>query len=418
MKKILWFSNCIQSHGANKASGSWLFSMARLLVSTGDIHLINITKSRTGNTQDIEHNTINEHFEEYILPNWKSGKNGLPSDENCNRIKELCISISPNIIHVWGVENYFCTLIPTFYLTTPLLLEIQGLHAPCANVYYGDLSISETIGCLGLREILFPFKKSIYKEKREIACSGKTDEKAIKLYKHISTQSKWIRDQIKQINNEAYIYETGMSIREEFWNTKKWKYNDNCKDFYCSAAGPAPYKSIQTAIRALSIVKQKYPKTKLYIIGNFKDSNWLHQPGYLTFLKKMIKKLKLDNNIIFTGPLNATEIIEIMHKCIGMVQTSYVESYSLAVAEAQTVGVPSIISYAGAMPELAENYKSGIFFSPGDYISCASKMIELIENCKQAEDLSDNSYKLAEKRNNNKTVLEKQIEIYKQIIEQ
>ena len=101
-----------------------------------------------------------------------------------------------------------------------------------------------------------------------------------------------------------------------------------------------------------------------------------------------------------------------------MVQTSYVESYSLAVAEAQTVGVPSIISYAGAMPELAKDYISGIFFSPGDYISCASKMIELIENRKQAEDLSDNSYKLAEKRNNNKTVLEKQIEIYKQIIEQ
>ncbi len=416
MKKILWFSNCIQSHGANKASGSWLFSMARLLVSTGGIHLINITKSRTGNTQDIEHNTINEHFEEYILPNWKSEKNGLPSDENCNRIKELCTSISPDIIHVWGVENYFSALIPTFNLTTPLLLEIQGLHTPCANVYYGDLSISETIECLGMREILFPFKKSIYKEKKNMAVLGKRDEKAIKLYKHISTQSKWIRDQIKLINNEAYIYETGMSIREEFWNAKKWEYNDNCKDFYCSAAGPTPYKSIQTAIKALSIVKRKYPETKLYIIGNFKDNNWLHQPGYLTFLKKMIKKLGLENNIIFTGPLNATEIIEIMHKCIGMVQTSYVESYSLAVAEAQTVGVPSIISYAGAMPELAKDYISGIFFSPGDRISCASKMIEFIDNKRLATKISENAIKLADERNNDKFVLEKQREIYNEIL--
>lgn len=416
MKKILWFSNCIQSHGANKASGSWLFSMARLLVSTGGIHLINITKSRTGNTQDIEHNTINEHFEEYILPKWKSEKNGLPSDENCNRIKELCTSISPDIIHVWGVENYFSTLIPTFNLTTPLLLEIQGLHTPCANVYYGDLSISETIECLGMREILFPFKKSIYKEKKNMAVLGKRDEKAIKLYKHISTQSKWIRDQIKLINNEAYIYETGMSIREEFWNAKKWEYNDNCKDFYCSAAGATPYKSIQTAIRALSIVKRKYPETKLYIIGNFKDNNWLHQPGYLTFLKKMIKKLGLENNIIFTGPLNATEIIEIMHKCIGMVQTSYVESYSLAVAEAQTVGVPSIISYAGAMPELAKDYISGIFFSPGDHISCASKMMEFIDNKRLATKISENAIKLADERNNDKFVLEKQREIYNEIL--
>lgn len=418
MKKILWFSNCIQSNGTNKASGSWLFSMARLLVSTDKIHLINVTKRRNGTSQDIEHNIIGEHFEEYILPNWESVKNGWPSNENCNKIKDLCATIAPDIIHVWGVENYFCTLIPTFELPVPTLLEIQGLHAPCADVYYGDLSIRETIACFGMREILFPHKKSIYKDKSKMRRSGKSDEKAIKLYKHISTQSKWIRDQISLINNDANIYETGMSIREEFWNADKWEYEGKDKDFYCSAAGPAPYKSIQTAIRALKIVTKKYPETKLYVIGNFKDKDWLHQPGYLTFLKKLIKDLRLENNVIFTGPLNATEIIGIMHKCIGMVQTSYVESYSLAVAEAQAVGVPSIISYAGAMPELAENYKSGIFFSPGDNISCASKMIELIEDCQMAKDISNNSYKLAKERNNDNIVLEKQIEIYKHIIGQ
>ena len=170
-----------------------------------------------------------------------------------------------------------------------------------------------------------------------------------------------------------------MSLRDDFWSSPKWVYDksNGSKDFYCSAAGPMPYKSIQTAVKALSVVLKEYPNTKLYIIGNFKDSNWVHQPGYLTFLKKMIKKLQLSENIIFTGPQSADGIIETMHKCIGMIQTSYVESYSLAVAEAQAVGVPSIISYAGAMPELAENNISGIFFSPGDYVSCASKMIEL-----------------------------------------
>ena len=416
MKKILWFSNCIQSYGSNKASGSWLFSMARLLVSTGKIHLVNITRRRSGNSEKIEHNIIDENFEEYILPNWKSVKNGWPSDENCNKIKELCVTIAPDIIHVWGVENYFCTLIPTFKTVAALLLEIQGLHAPCANVYYGDLSIRETIECFGMREILFPFKKSIYKDKSSMGRSGKTDEKAIRLYRHISTQSKWIRDQIKLINSEACIYETGMSIREEFWKAKKWEYDRKAKDFYCSAAGPAPYKSIQTAIRALDLVIRKYPDSKLYIIGNFNDSNWLHQPGYLTFIKKMIKKKELESNIIFTGSLNAEGIIKVMHKCLGMIQTSYVESYSLAVAEAQVIGIPSIISYAGAMPELAVNYESGIFFTPGDYVSCASKMIELIENKELASRLSKKAYELAYKRNNDEKVLSRQLEIYNKLI--
>lgn len=416
MKKILWFSNCIQSSGVNKASGSWLFSMARLLVSTGKIHLVNITRRRNGTAKDIEHNIIGDHFEEYILPNWETVKNGWPSDENCNKIKGLCTTIAPDIIHVWGVENYFCTLVPTFNLPVPTLLEIQGLHAPCADVYYGDLSIRETFACLGLREILFPHKKSIYKDKSKMRHSGKTDEKAIRLYCHISTQSRWIRDQISLINNDAHIYETGMSIREEFWKADKWEYEGKDKDFYCSAAGPAPYKSIQTAVRSLKIVTKKYPDTKLYIIGNFKDNDWMHQPGYLTFLKKLIKKLGLEKNVIFTGSLNAEGIIKVMHKCIGMIQTSYVESYSLAVAEAQVIGIPSIISYAGAMPELAVNYESGIFFTPGDYVSCASKMIELIENKELASRLSKKAYELAYKRNSDEIVLSRQLEIYNKLI--
>lgn len=114
--------------------------------------------------------------------------------------------------------------------------------------------------------------------------------------------------------------------------------------------------------------------------------------------------------------MNATEIIDIMYKCLGMVQTSYVESYSLAVAEAQAVGIPSIISYAGAMPELATDHESGLFFSPGDHISCANKMIELIENPALAINISEESYTIANERNNNETVLSKQIEIYNKII--
>ena len=99
-----------------------------------------------------------------------------------------------------------------------------------------------------------------------------------------------------------------------------------------------------------------------------------------------------------------------------MIQTSYVESYSLALVEAQAVGVPAIISYAGAMPELAENRKSGLFFSPGDYISCASHMIELIENKNLALSLSREEQSTAQKRNNNESVLEIQLQIYKTIL--
>ena len=416
MKKILWFSNCIQSQGANKASGSWLFSMARLLCDSGKVHLINIAKARQSGSTKIEYKKISDSYEEYIQPNLEIDRNGFPSTEKCNEIKVLCQEIHPDIIHVWGVENYFCTLLPTFSLSVPLLLEIQGLHGTCAGVYYGDMSVSDTLRCFGLREILFPFMKSIYVQKHQMRDLGDKDIDAIKKYQHISVQSRWIEDRIKMINPVCNLYQTRMSLRKEFISCPKWEYNDNCRNFYCSAAGPTPYKSIQTAIKALKVVTEKYSSACLYIIGNFSDSNWLHQSGYLTFLKKTIKNLGLERNVIFTGALTATGIVDVMHKCIGMVQTSYVESYSLAVAEAQAVGVPSVISYAGAMPELAENRNTGLFFSPGDNVSCANRMIELIENKELAMQISQKSRELANERNSDDIVLATQLNIYDKIL--
>lgn len=415
MKNIIWFSNCAQSNSNNKASGSWLYSMAKLLTESGNISLTNIVIDSTNSINEIKCIDIKNNFKEYIIPNWKRDKKGLLSHDKRAKIEYLCRSLVPDIIHVWGVENYFCNIVPSLNIDVPKLLEIQGLHAPCADVYYGDMSISDTIKCLGLREILFPFKKSIYAFKHNFVRAGRIDDEVIKKYKFISTQSRWVRDYISFITDEN-LFQTGMSIRNEFWQTKKWERPTDEISFYCSASGPAPYKSLQTAIKALSVVKKKYPKCKLYIIGNFNKLNWIHQYGYLTFFYNVIKKYNVERNIIFTGPANAAEIIDTMHKCIGMIQTSYVESYSLALAEAQAVGIPSIISFAGAMPELATDRESGLFYSPGDYRSCASRMIELIEDNELAKHISECSYKLAHQRNNDDYVLKAQLEIYQQIL--
>ena len=66
MKKILWFSNCILSNKNNKASGSWLYSMAKLLLDTNDIYLVNITVDRT--RKDDKINQLSDfNFEEFIF---------------------------------------------------------------------------------------------------------------------------------------------------------------------------------------------------------------------------------------------------------------------------------------------------------------------------------------------------------------
>lgn len=409
--RVLWFSNCMLSQ-TSTSTGSWLYSMAELITRNTTIHLTNIVINSC--RKDIIKSVISSNFDEYEIPNkFLACLRRRFSKKKKYIIKQIIDSISPDIVHVWGVENPFCFFVPDWFKEVPCLLEIQGLRGPCSEVFYGDLSISEIMKCIGLKELLFPFKYSLPIQKKKFAIKGMDDVLVLKKYRYISTQSDWIRSYIEYYSS-AIIYETAISVRNPFMQLT-WKYPLNGeKAFITISSGPIPYKSIQTAVKALSIAQKKYNDIRLYIVGDF-VSNY-KSSGYLFYIKRLIKKLGLEQNVIFTGSLSADKLVSLMLSCLGLIQTSYVESYSLVVAEGMSIGIPCIVSYAGAMPELAINNHSALFYSPGDYFSCSNKMIRLIENVELAESLSENSKMIARKRNNEDYVLQTQLNIYNDIL--
>ena len=413
MISVIWFSNCVLSNSLSNASGSWLFSMSHLLNETKKVRLVNIAidcKVRT-----IEHKKITDTFEEYVLPQWRLNKFGLPSREHIKSIEELCKYINPDIIHVWGVENYFCRIVPNFNISSKQLLEIQGLRNTCAQVYYGDLTTKELLKCMAPRDFIFPLL-SIFSQKRTFQKLGNEDLKVLSNYDYISTQSDWVRAQLNGYSN-AYIYETKMSIRREFLEQSKWNYprSNEISLFWCSAT-LFPYKSFQTVIKALKVLKNDYPNIKLYVAGNIKPKRNFLLSGYYKYIKRLINSYNLNDNVVYVGSLNPTSMIDLMSKCICSVQTSYVESYSLALAESMALGLPSVVSYAGAMPELAIDNVSGLFYQPGDYMACAYKIKKLISNPKFAENISVESYRRARQMSSEELVVSKQLEIYNSIL--
>ena len=80
------------------------------------------------------------------------------------------------------------------------------------------------------------------------------------------------------------------------------------------------------------------------------------------------------------------------------------------------VGVPCVISYAGAMCELAEDGVSGLFYSPSDYRKCASQIERLIEDKNLAQRISANAREVALVRNNMESVVDTQKQIYSEVV--
>jgi glycosyltransferase involved in cell wall biosynthesis len=167
-------------------------------------------------------------------------------------------------------------------------------------------------------------------------------------------------------------------------------------------------------IKAIAVLKKKYPRIQLRLAGTINVGNYLLD-GYSVFLKKLIRKYNLTENIIYLGSLNEDQIIDQLISCHVCVVPSFVESYCLAFAEALILGVPAVASYAGAMPELAEHGKEALFYNSLDHISCAANIERLFTDRSLAEHLSVNGRKRRLEENDISKVVKHQLNIYENL---
>lgn len=406
--KVLWFSNCVIGNTICKGSGSWLFAMKSILSKY--VELYNITSSKVNS---IVHNKCVD-VDEYILPSW-SLKNGIPTENNIEKIRKIVDEINPDVIHVWGIEQYWALLFTRGYIKRKVLLEVQGLLSSCNDVYYAGLTPIDLLKCIGVKELLQPQLCECF-QKLETKKKSVTETECFQYFKHISTQSDWTRKQLKYvIGNNAILYHALRPIRDNFYKALKWEYPKNDKlEIYTSFSYYVPFKGLHILIQAVALLKNKYPNVILKIGGpNIKNKIFYRQSGYERYLLSLIQHLHLENNIVFLGNLDADSIIKELKNSTVFVNPSFVESYSAATAEALYLGVPSVLAYSGAMPDFSANSQIALYYSPMDYKSCAAQIGNFYENIKLCHDVSLAAIHAMEQRCKGDVVREKQLYIYK-----
>lgn len=408
--KILWFSNRELTTSISDGSGSWLYAMSDLLLD--EVDLYNITEA---NVHDISFNE-SRGIKEYLLPKYKL-KNGVPSKKNINRITEIVDKISPDVIHIWGIEKYWALLFARGYIKFNPIVEIQGLLSACNDVYWSGLSPLEIIKTLKLKEFLKP-SSSLYYRKRKIAADAVLENEMLSKLKVFSTQSQWTRDQIQFVNFSAEVYKTQRPVRREFIQSPKWsKTLDGRFIVFTSLSYYEPFKGIHILLKAIREIKRKYGNVILKIAGpNIKDVSWIRMGGYEKQLLSYISKYNLNSNVEFLGRLSASALVDELVSADVFVNPSFVESFSASTAEALCVGVPTVISYAGAMPEFTEEVKTALCYSPMDYKSCAAKIEALYINTELSSRLSQNAIEFIRSRCSAQSVKNTQLQIYRDYI--
>lgn len=205
-------------------------------------------------------------------------------------------------------------------------------------------------------------------------------------------------------------------LRDSFYNAKPWTFKKTDSPIiFTTASGAIPYKGIHILFKSIQIIKKKYPKIQLRIAGQMKIGNLLID-GYSIYLEKLIQKYDLNQNIVLLGPLDETNIVKELQNCNVCVIPSFVETYCLAFAESLIIGVPTIATFVGAMPELATHNKECLFYNPLDFYMCAYYIDLLLTDKDLAEQISSNARKKRLLENDKKEVIINQLNIYENII--
>ena len=93
----------------------------------------------------------------------------------------------------------------------------------------------------------------------------------------------------------------------------------------------------------------------------------------------MAVKLVEGLNVEFVGQKPAAETRRIVAESKALVSPSICwETFGLAAAEAMTVGVPSVVSNVGALPDIVQGGLFGEVFDAGNAKACADAIMRLL----------------------------------------
>lgn len=403
--KVLWFSNRGILNSNISGSGSWLYSMSQNLVKYHDVEMANITDSPSVKT--IKEESVGR-ITEWTLPKERLA-NGLPSKRLIKEIEQIVHNYKPDIIHVWGVENYWGLLFSRGYICNyKTLLEIQGLLFSCSDFYRNNLYWREFYNTQPLLKACYSFAY-VYFQSVKFNKRLKYENEILQHFANISYQSNWTRKKLEYKVNANLFYSL-RPIRPQFLRASKWQCPD-CPINILTIASSEPYKGLHVTIKAIALLKNKYPEIKLSVAG---VSLTKVNSGYIQYICDLIKHLKLEDTVELLGSLKADKLIEKMHSSSCLVISSFVESYSAVFAEAMCIGIPTVVAYSGAMPEFAQDGQSALFYTPGDHYQCAGKIGTILSDSDLAISISRNEVKLAIK-NDELDVANTQMLIYNKI---
>ena len=172
----------------------------------------------------------------------------------------------------------------------------------------------------------------------------KMQKKVAPNIKRIITPSKSSREGIV---SEFKCNKENITVINNGLDTDEFSPEDNSKRreyrLITTASADVPLKGLDFSLKALKKLKKDFPNRHLVVIGTIKKGG---------HTEKLIKKLGIDNDVIFKSNLTKNEIKKCYSKSSIAIVSSLYEGFGYPVIEAMSCEVPLIATNVSSIPEL------------------------------------------------------------------
>lgn len=395
-------------------SGTWIDeAMHALLEADSDVELSILTTTKIKEIRRKKEGRV-----EYICLNCGRCPRGKSTPKSKLKLWLSEIErIRPDLIHIWGTEYSIGYDLAKHIKHIPIIYRIQGAINSISKYPNGHLSVRKMKQELSWFDGLKATKYD--KDSRFMEKQAELELKMIAESAAIFSDNEWALMQYHMKLPQIPVYFDQLPIRKVFFENS-WELEKATPHSLFCLAGRTAYKGLHQAMEAIALLKKDFPDILLRIPGSIASRNprWLFEPTYITYLKKLIQKYGLEQNVEFLGALTSEEMAEYMAKSHVFVMPSVIENESATLREAMTLGMPVVSTFAGATYEVVEHQKTGFLYRYEEYEQLAYFIKTLFNDSHLAVKLGQSAAQLLKQNYAEHNYGKDLCDIYKKVLQQ
>ena len=324
----------------------------------------------------------------------------------------------PDVIHIWGSESNHARLAAeaavSLGMKNKVLIDIQGI-ADKMSFHYAQ-GLTEDI----VQQKNDAGKSTILEGINDFKRRGIQEKNTFRQVAYAVGRTEWDEACVKEINPHINYRTCNRLFRPSFYDCNRfWDLNNiqRCRIFV--SQGFYPLKGLHFLLRAMPIVLQRFPNSEIFVSGyNVLSEDWSGDYSiYGKYICELIEELSLSDKIHFLGPLHENDMIEQYLKTHVFVLPSTIDNSPNSLGEAMLLGVPSVASYVGGVPDMLRNGIDGYTYPCDEHYMLAHYIMKIFANDDLAEQFSAEARKFAAVRHSPSKICQTMLDLYEEIID-